>query len=149
MESATNQDREHLRLLAIFHYIWAGMDAMVGFMGLAFIAMGMFLAVSPQIARSPNPPPPWFGAIFAGMGVLFLVTVETMAVLSYLTGRFLSRRQHPTFCIVISAIDCLYMPLGTALGVFTILTLQRPSVKALFAGTTPPESVPPPIPGGH
>jgi hypothetical protein len=146
MNSASDQDREHLRLLTIFWYIWAGIEAAAGLIGFAFIAMGVFISTSPQVARSNNPPPPWFGAMFAGMGGLFLVTVEATAVLSLLTGRFLSRRQHPTFCIVISAINCMSMPLGTALGVFTILVLQRPSVKALFDGSAPPGSAPPPMP---
>lgn len=108
-------------------------------MGLAFIGMGIFITSNPQVAQSNSPPPPWFGAFFAGMGALFLLTFEAMAALSFFAGRFLSRHQHPTFCIVISALNCMYMPLGTALGVFTILVLQRPSVKALFAGAVPPQ----------
>ncbi len=67
-----------------------------------------------------------------------MVTFEAVAALSYLTGRFLSRRQHHTFCVVISALNCMYMPLGTALGVFTILVLQRPSVRTLFGVPAPP-----------
>jgi hypothetical protein len=44
----------------------------------------------------------------------------------------LSERRNPTFIMVIAAIQCLNMPLGTALGVFTIVVLQRASVKRLF-----------------
>ncbi len=66
-----------------------------------------------------------------------MLTFEVLAALSFLTGRFLARRQHPTFCIVVSALDCMCMPLGTALGVFTILVLQRPSVKEMFTGSMP------------
>ena len=102
-------------------------------MGLAFIGVGAFIASSPQIAQTNNPPPPWFGAIFAGIGALVFVSVEGMAALSFLTGRFLSKRQHRTFCVVISALNCMSLPFGTALGVFTLVVLQRPSVKALFA----------------
>ncbi len=102
-------------------------------MGLAFMGVGAFIASSPEVARTDNPPPPWFGAIFAGIGALVFVSVEGMAALSFFTGRFLSRRQHHTFCVVISAFNCLSLPLGTALGVFSILVLQRSSVKALFA----------------
>jgi hypothetical protein len=138
MESSMDQDREHLRLLAIFYYIWAGFQALGGLVGLAFIGMGIFITASPQIAHTNNPPPPWFGAIFAGLGALVMVTFEAVAALSYLTGRFLSRRQHHTFCVVISALNCMYMPLGTALGVFTILVLQRPSVRTLFGVPAPP-----------
>jgi hypothetical protein len=143
MESSTDQDREHLRLLAIFYYIWAGVQSLGGLVGLAFIGVGAFIASSPQIAQTNNPPPPWFGAIFAGIGALVFVAVEGMAALSFFTGRFLSRRQHHTFCVVISALNCLSLPLGTALGVFSILVLQRSSVKALFASTEPSMGVPP------
>jgi hypothetical protein len=135
MESSADQDREHLRLVTIFYYIWAGVQALAGLVGLAFIGMGAFLVSSPQVAQSNNPPPPWFGTIFAGIGALVLVAFEAMAVLSLLTARFLSRRQHFTFCVVISVLTCMCMPLGTALGVFTILVLQRPSVKAVFTGS--------------
>jgi hypothetical protein len=134
MESSTDQDREHLHLLTIFYYIWAGLQTLGGLMGLAFIGVGIFIASSPQIAQTNNPPPAWFGAVFAGIGALVFVSVEGMAALSFFTGRFLSRRQHHTFCVVISALNCMSLPLGTALGVFGILVLQRPSVKALFAG---------------
>lgn len=117
----------------IFYYIWAGLQSLGGLIGIAFIGVGAFFASSPQIAQSNNPPPPWFGAIFAGLGALVFVSVEGMAALSFFTGRFLSRRQHHTFCVVISALNCMSLPFGTALGVFGILVLQRSSVKALFA----------------
>jgi hypothetical protein len=35
-------------------------------------------------------------------------------------------------CFVVAAIECIFMPFGTVLGVFTIIVLSRPSVKALF-----------------
>jgi hypothetical protein len=105
--------------------------------GLAFIGVGAFIVSSPQVAQANNPPPPWFGAIFAGIGAVVFVAVEGMAALSFFTGRFLARRQHHTFCVVISALNCMSLPLGTALGVFSILVLQRSSVKALFAGNGP------------
>ena len=143
MESSVDQDREHLRLLTIFYYIWAGFQALGGLVGLAFVGVGAFFASSPQFAQSNNPPPPWFGAIFAGIGALVFVSVEGMAALSFFTGRFLSRRKHHTFCVVIAALNCMSVPFGTALGIFGILVLQRPSVKALFAGSWQAEGAPP------
>ncbi len=143
MVASADQDREHLRLLSIFYYIWAGFQSLGGLIGLAFIGVGAFLASNPRIAQASNPPPPWFGAVFAGLGALLFVTVEGMAALSFLTGRFLDRRRHHTFCVVISALSCMSLPFGTALGVFSILVLQRPSVKALFAGNLPSKGIPP------
>jgi hypothetical protein len=44
---------------------------------------------------------------------------------------------------VIACIECLFMPFGTILGVFTLIVLSRESVKKLFlsdpASTVKPE----------
>ncbi len=50
-----------------------------------------------------------------------------------LAGRKLARRRSWTFCLVVASIECLFMPYGTVLGVFTIIVLLRPTVKELFA----------------
>jgi hypothetical protein len=34
-----------------------------------------------------------------------------------------------------ACIECLFIPFGTILGVFTVVVLSRESVKALFAAT--------------
>ena len=60
-------------------------------------------------------------------GMVFSVT------LIFLAGRFLAQRRHHTFCVTMAAVQCLFMPFGTILGVFTIVVLNRPSVKQLFA----------------
>jgi hypothetical protein len=57
----------------------------------------------------------------------------TFAVLVLIAGRFIARRKHYTLCFVMACVDCLSVPFGTVLGVFTILVLNRQSVKELFA----------------
>jgi hypothetical protein len=36
------------------------------------------------------------------------------------------------FCLVMAGIQCIFMPFGTVLGVFTIIVLMRNSVKEAF-----------------
>jgi hypothetical protein len=36
-------------------------------------------------------------------------------------------------CFAMAGVECIFMPFGTVLGVFTILVLNRQSVKELFA----------------
>jgi hypothetical protein len=36
------------------------------------------------------------------------------------------------YCLVVAGIECIFMPFGTVLGVFTIIVLMRPSVRNLF-----------------
>ena len=50
-----------------------------------------------------------------------------------IAGRFLATRKHYMFCLVMAAIECLFTPFGTVLGVFTIVVLMRDSVKQSFA----------------
>jgi membrane protein YqaA with SNARE-associated domain len=39
------------------------------------------------------------------------------------------------FAFAIACVECLFIPFGTILGVFTIIVLSREPVKALFAAT--------------
>ena len=39
--------------------------------------------------------------------------------------------------MVVAGVACTFAPLGTALGVFTIIVLMRDSVKELFEAGTP------------
>jgi hypothetical protein len=50
----------------------------------------------------------------------------------FLAGRNLAQQRRYTFCLVIAGLLCIFIPFGTVLGVFTIVVLVRPSVKALF-----------------
>lgn len=41
------------------------------------------------------------------------------------------------YCLVMAGIECMFMPFGTVLGVFTIIVLMRESVQKLFAANEP------------
>ena len=53
-------------------------------------------------------------------------------------GNRLKNHTNYTYCLVVDAIACTFVPFGTVLGVFTIIVLVRPSVKALFGIQSPP-----------
>jgi len=63
--------------------------------------------------------------------MLFLLT---MCILTAVAGKNLSNHRRRIFCLVITCMNCINVPLGTVLGVFTIIVLVRPSVKDLFEG---------------
>ena len=69
-------------------------------------------------------------------GFIFVLSL-TSATLAFFTARFLKQRKHPVFCTVVAVIECLHFPLGTVLGVFTILVLQRPRVQQMFRENSP------------
>ncbi len=125
-----SQDSEHLKLLAIFHYVVAGMTAL--FACIPFIHFFMGLALAPGALPDTDPeaqPIGIFIMVFAG---LFIVAGWTLAALIAYAGRSLQTRRRYTFCLVMAGVECMFMPFGTVLGVFTIIVLMRDSVKGLF-----------------
>jgi len=56
-------------------------------------------------------------------------------ILNVMSGVFIRAGKHRTFSIVVGAINCLHLPLGTILGVFTIIVLMRDSVRELYAAS--------------
>ncbi|MBS3921501.1 MAG: hypothetical protein KG012_21715 [Deltaproteobacteria bacterium] len=126
-----NQDQEHLRLLSIFHYIVGGIAALFSFLPVIHLALGILFLVAPH-RMGGSPPPQFLGWIFIIMGGGLMLVGWAFAVCVILTGRFIVRHKHYIFCLVIASLNCLFMPFGTVLGVFTIVVLVRPSVKAMF-----------------
>jgi len=135
-----NQDTERLQLLAIFHYVVAGVAGLCSFFPLVYSVMGGFLIYAAQHPGPNNqePPPPFLGWIFIAVGAVFFLAGITMAICILIAGRCLSRRKGYSFALVMACIECLFVPFGTVLGVFTIVALSRESVKALFSGAQTP-----------
>ena len=130
----SDQDREHLRLLSIFHFVVAAATAGFASIFLVHLAIGLGALIWP--ARfGPKPPDVMFGVLFTILGGGAVLAGWTLAALLVVAGRFLRRQVHHTFCLVVAAVACVCcQPLGTILGVFTILVLLRPGVKAAFQG---------------
>jgi hypothetical protein len=134
------QDAENLKLLVIFHYVLGGITGIMGCFPIIHVVLGAIM-VSGGFSHAGAPgsaPPEAFGWFFIVIGGLICLVAWTLAAMMILSGKWLSERKNWTFCFVIACISCLSVPLGTVLGVFTILVLQRPSVKALFEEKLPP-----------
>jgi hypothetical protein len=127
--SQVNQDLEQLRLLSIFHYVVGGLAALVSLFPVLHLFIGILMVTGrfdhqDEQARLFG----WF-FIFVAAGVILIFCCAIAIVLA---GRFLARRVYYTFSLVMAAVECLFVPIGTVLGVFTILVLQRPTVKGMF-----------------
>jgi hypothetical protein len=131
-----NQDQEHLELLSIFHYIVGGMAALFSFFPIVYLILGTLFIVAPwRIQGLGSPLSAFLGWIFIILGGSILLAGLAFAVSVILVGRYITKRRHYIFCLVIASLNCLFIPFGTILGVFTIVILMRPSVKELFAPT--------------
>jgi len=136
-----NQDNEHLRLLAIFHYVVAGLAALFSFFPLLYTTVGaifIFAARHGTVKPGEDLPPEFLGWIFAVLGALLFLIGIAMAICILIAGRSLALRKRYSFAFVMACIECLFIPFGTILGVFTIVVLSRESVRGLFSTTATP-----------
>lgn len=129
-------DAEHLRLLAIFHFVVAGLAfAGVGFLFLHYLVMHTFLA-DPEIWKNaPNsngPPPEILFDVFKWFYVIIGVLFAAGAIANLLSGLWIRKRKNRVFSLIIAGINCIQFPFGTALGVFTLVVLLRDSVRESY-----------------
>jgi hypothetical protein len=126
-------DNEHLKLLSIFHYLKGGITALFACIPIIHVVIGLVFIFAPQIfGHGSNQPPAFLGWLFLILGSFIILLGWTFAALSLIAGRCIAQRKHYTFCFVVACVECLSVPFGTVLGVFTILVLNRASVKELF-----------------
>jgi hypothetical protein len=128
------RDAEHLRLLSIFHFVVAGL-ALLGILFVVFHYVMMSAFMNPEFWKAQKngqaPPPELMKmvAVFYVIGGVFLVLASA---LNFVSGLFLRRRQHRMFSMVIAGLNCLQVPFGTVLGIFTIIVLSRDSVRRIY-----------------
>lgn len=132
-ESADRErDTGHLKILAIFYYVGAAWSVLVAIGGILYLSFAETPIVNPGDAaevHSAEIANPMIHAIGGGMlawGVLG-------ALFYFLTARGLTTGGYQALIYVVAILTLLSFPLGTILGVFTLVVMNRPSVKARFA----------------
>lgn len=135
-----SQDLDQLRLLSIFHFVVGGIAAL--FSCIPFIHFFLGLAMTTGWLQDVDPAGQVFGIFFMVFAGLFILAGWAFAICVITAGRCLAARRRYMFCLVMAAVECIFMPFGTVLGVLTIVVLNRPSVKRLF-GVEPESTVAP------
>lgn len=133
-------DRTHLNVLAICYWVWGGMILLLSLFGLIYVAMGIAMvagAFNSTATTQTGPPPDVFGWFFVVFGGLFVGIGQLTGWMNVVTGFSLKKDRRRMLCLITAGLNCLSVPIGTALGVFTFIVLSRPSVKAAFAANSP------------
>jgi hypothetical protein len=131
-------DASQLRLLSIFHYVVAAITGLFSLIPVLHLVMGLAmvtgkLPMETRTSAAQAIDPRLFGWFFVAFASVFIACGLALAGFMAHAGRCLRRRRRYTLCLVVAAISCMMMPFGTVLGVFTLIVLMRPSVKAAFA----------------
>jgi hypothetical protein len=131
-------DDEHLRLLAIAHYVTGGLCILFASMFIFHFVFFFVMASSPDLFPAPpqgHPQPP--DAMFRVMGGvlgLFILMGWAFGALTIYVGRCIKRRARRGLSLVVACVNLLFIPVGTLLGVATIIVLSRASVKKGYEG---------------
>ncbi|MCL1525447.1 hypothetical protein [Xanthomonas nasturtii] len=142
LASAIADDVQHLKLLSIFHYVLAGITGLFSLFPLIHLFMWLAIVTGqlPMQGSNGEAAPDelrlfgWFFVVFAA--ALILCGLMLAGFMAY-AGRCIAQRRRHLLCLIVAGISCSFMPFGTVLGVFTLVTLLRPQVKALFGAGTP------------
>ena len=139
-------DSAHMQALAVSHYIWGGLSlaAALWFVFNLVFALALLngspgfgnIAISVDVQGPPGEPPlppQQFGRLVFWTGLVGTVMGGALGGLSIASGRCIAGRRARAFSLVMAGINCLFMPFGTVLGVFTFVVLSRASVQALYA----------------
>lgn len=130
-QAAQANDASELRLVSILMYVHAGLQALVLLLLAAFSVFGIhYESVKNQAGQAARDTAVG-QAIIVVLAVLIAVSLAILA-LKCMAARYLAKRRRHTLCMAAAAITCLDVPIGTGIGVYALLVLQRPSVKVLF-----------------
>jgi hypothetical protein len=92
----------------------------------------MFVFMPFPAGEGADAPPEGFLRIMGLVFGLFILLGWTFGALTLFAGRCLKRRSRRAFVITMACLNLLFLPLGTLLGVATLMVLTRPSVKAAY-----------------
>ena len=129
-------DEEQLRLLSIAHYVTGGL-------GIAFASIFIFhfviffvMANDPSFFPAPRAgqpaPPEHLFRVMSGLLGLFILAGWAFGALTIYVGRCIKRRAKRGLSLAVACVNLLFVPVGTLLGVSTIMVLSRPTVKRQY-----------------
>ncbi|MEZ0276825.1 MAG: hypothetical protein ACAH88_18090 [Roseimicrobium sp.] len=115
------------------------MMAGFGVFGMCFLALHYFIMstafANPKMwenSAKGGPAPDVFFDAFKWFYLFFGFFILVDVVMNVLAAVSLARCRNRTLCFITGGINCLSFPFGTVLGVFTIIVLNRESVRAKF-----------------
>lgn len=118
--------------LGIFFYVLAGLTAFFAMIPILHVLIGVMFLMAPPSHHAGDPPPAFLGGMFVVIGSMCVLLGLAYSALLAIAGRNLRARTRPTLVTVAAVLSCLNMPFGTALGIITLIELNKPEVRNLF-----------------
>jgi len=136
--------RDHVRILGILHIVFGSMG-IVGALVVLLIFGGLAGIVGSSSIDTGDVDRTTGMAVLGGIGLIVFIVIVLLSVPSLIAGIGLLKYKPwaRILTIVLSALDLVHVPLGTALGVYGLWVLLNQQTEALF------RAVPPGVPPGR
>ena len=109
-----------IRLLSIFWFLYAGLSLALAFAGLSFARIAMSGGFGPWV-RGPMPPNFFGPAVLHFIWLILALRVALTAVAAW--GLLQHEQWGRILAIIVAVLSLIHFPLGTALGIWTLIML--------------------------
>ncbi len=137
VQTVVDQDTEHLRILSVCYYVQAGLTALGASIPVIHLMMGVAMLTGSFAPKASSPQDleamRMMGGFFVAIAALVILLGWALAICNLVVARRIVQRRSRVLCLVTAGINCLSIPLGTILGVFTFIVMSRPSVAESFS----------------
>jgi hypothetical protein len=116
---------QHIKILGWLYIAWGGLIALVGLLFLLGAGIAG-VAASTEDAGA--------GLLAGGIGLVFALFIIALSLPGIIAGWGLLKRKSWSrmLAIILGALNLLNIPIGTALGIYTIWALTKPESQALL-----------------
>ena len=121
----------NLNLFRIFYIIKGVLNLFIALFFIAYALIGSYVM---NIGFHKHDTTLWFnpGSILMVIGCVGAFFAMVLGVVTLLASKYLKEVKNYNFILVVAVLNCLTGVLGILLGVFTIIELNKPEVRALF-----------------
>ncbi len=124
--------RHHLSTLSVLHYVYGVLICVGGLALLSLVFFGTALNSGWLQEEMGEAPPYFMGSFLYILGWALFILVELQGIMNLISARMIAKRKGRTFTQVIAALNCLNIPFGMALGIFTFVVLGDTNVRAEY-----------------
>lgn len=129
-------DEEQLRLLSFFHYVSGAVTIAFSSMFIFHLIFFGYMISNPELfnnddaenAKDAMQVMQIFVAVFGA----FVILGITYGICEIVSGVFIKRRKYRLFSMIVAIPRIIFIPYGTILSIFTLMLLERDSIKSLY-----------------
>ena len=121
-----------LKALSVLQYVYAAFTALGACFGVLWIVIGGAMVVGSATEGADAGTAAGAGIFMIVMAVVILVLCAAIAGLHILAARSLAQRRRHTLLVIVACLTMLSIPIGTALGIWMLIVISKPEVKATF-----------------